>query len=54
MKIIRKAAEAFSSKAYFHVLCDLNKKVDLCANEECKLRLGDLKINNEIRSFPIL
>lgn len=45
--------KGFSSIEYFHVLCDLIKNAGLCANEECKLRLGDLKINGLMRPSPI-
>lgn len=53
VKRIRKAVKGFSSIAYLHVLCDLIKNVGLCANEGCKLRLGDLKINGLMRPSPI-
>lgn len=53
MKIIRKVVGGFSSIAYFHVLLGLNKDVDLCANEGCRLRLADLKINGLIRPSHI-
>jgi len=49
MKGIMEVAEDIPSKAYFHVLQDFNKKVNKYANEGCKLKIGKLKINGQIR-----